>query len=105
MWGLQSGTALEGLSEVTFTPAVADTPVRKRVAARPSVVRRVEIERHVEHEARGLLNAIGLLDRCLASVVATEFERQEWTREIQASRQRLEELYAEGLDRSFHVAQ
>jgi hypothetical protein len=111
MWGVQSGFALGELCDVAYTPA-ADAPARpnaaaarEKAAARPPVVRRLQIDRHLEHEARGLLNAIALLDRCLASVVATEFERQEWTREIHESRRRLEELYAKGLDRNFHVKQ
>ena len=110
MWGVQSAFGVGELSEVIYTPAVvADAPVAKKPAAartvRPPVVRRLAIERHVEHEARGLLNAVGLLNRCLAIAVATEFERSEWTREVREAQQRLEELYAEGLDRNFHVKQ
>jgi hypothetical protein len=111
MWGVQSGFALGELCDVVYTPA-ADAPARPKAAAareeaaaRPPVVRRLQIDRHLEHEARGLLNAIGLLDRCLASVVATDFEREEWTREIREARHRLDALYAEGLDRNFHIEQ
>src|SRR4051812_8235456 len=99
MWGVQSAFGVGELSEVIYLPAVeapvAEARVAKQPAARPPVVRRLVIERHIEHEARGLLNAIGLLNRCLTSVVATEFERQGWSREIRESQQRLEQLYAE----------
>src|SRR4051812_34530752 len=106
MWGVQSAFGVGELSNVIFAPAAAETPVAEaRVATKPAAARRLVIERHVEHEARGLLNAIGLLDRCLATVVATESERLGWSRELRESQQRLEQLYAEGLDRNFHVKQ
>ena len=57
-----------------------------------------------EHEARGLLNAVVLLRRCLAVVPATEGERSDWLREIREAGERLEQLYAAGLDRGFHIA-
>ena len=60
--------------------------------------------RSAEHEARGLLNAIGLLTRCLEVVPSTPDERAEWQREIRDAGERLEQLYAAGLDRNFRDA-
>lgn len=55
----------------------------------------------VEHEARGLLNVIVLLTRCM-ELEATVTERAGWARDIEAAKQRLEQMYAAGLDRHFH---
>ena len=76
-----------------FAPTVPDFPPRRACAAKSP-----------EHEARGLLNAIGLLTRCLEAVPATEDERLGWEREIRSSRERLECLYTAGLDRNFRSA-
>ena len=101
MWGIHPGIGIGDVSQAAYVPAIEP----KKPARTERAVRRLVIERHVEHEARGLLNAIGLLQHCLAGVVATEAERQGWTREINEARQQLERLYAEGLDRNFHVKQ
>jgi hypothetical protein len=57
--------------------------------------------RSVEHEARGLINAIGLLSRCLDRGAGTEMERVSWFRQIPEAEARLEKLYAAGLSRRF----
>ena len=76
------------------TPAVTVPAFPPRVAG---------CARSAEHEARGLLNAIVLLTRCVATVPATEQERAEWGREICWSNEQLERLYAAGLDRNFRA--
>jgi len=54
-----------------------------------------------EHRARELLNGIGLLSRCLSLKESTGDERRQWRRQISASHQALEALYARGLRRDF----
>ena len=71
-------------------------PVGRQDAAHPA-------PHPAEHEARGLLNAVVLLMRCLAVVPATEGERADWLREIRDANERLEQFYAAGLERGFHL--
>ena len=54
-----------------------------------------------EHRARELLDGIALLSRRLSLNESTGHERRRWRRQITASRQGLEALYAKGLDRDF----
>ena len=60
----------------------------------------------MEFEARGLLNLIGFVTRCLdGGAGATHEERQRWRRQIENSNARLESLYEAGLPRDFLSAQ
>ena len=43
-----------------------------------------------EHEARGLLNLVGLLSHCLRNAVGTDDERRQWRREVEEAAERLE---------------
>jgi hypothetical protein len=91
-------------------PLIQTATARERAAATVTVPEfppraRAWCDRSAEHEARGLLNAMGLLTRCLAAVPATADERLGWQREICESHERLERLYAAGLDRNFRSAE
>jgi hypothetical protein len=55
----------------------------------------------MEHRARGLLNLIALLSRCLGSGSGSPGERGEWRTEIDEATERLEALYHSGLPRTF----
>ena len=50
-----------------------------------------------EHEARGLLNLVGLLSHCLRNAVATQDERRQWRREVEEAAERLESLRRAGV--------
>ena len=54
-----------------------------------------------EHRARGLLNLITLLTRCLESGGGSQAERLEWRRQTAEAADRLEMLYQSGLPRTF----
>ena len=54
----------------------------------------------LECEARGLLNLIAFATRC-AERTADEGEREQWRREVDRARGRLEGLYDAGLPRDF----
>ena len=54
----------------------------------------------LEHEGRGLLNLIVIASRCVERA-ADEGEREDWRREIDRTRGRLERLYEAGLPRDF----
>ena len=50
-----------------------------------------------EHEARGLLNLVGLLSHCLRNAIATDDERRQWRREVEEAAERLESLRRAGV--------
>lgn len=60
----------------------------------------------IEHEARGLLNLVTLLSRCLqgGDGGGSADERQAWRTEVAEANERLEGLYAAGLSRTFLTA-
>ena len=70
-----------------------------RVDPAPGAVRRGG--KDVEHEARGLLNLVALVSRCLADGAATPDERRQWLGELEKANERLEVLYRSGLSREF----
>lgn len=78
--------------------SVAPTP--GPAAPTPSAVRPQDMDR-MEHRARGLLNLIALLSRCLAGGSGSPAERGEWRNEIDEASERLEALYDAGLPRTF----
>ena len=53
----------------------------------------------LEHQARGLLNLIALVSRCLDD--GTEAERAAWRAQVAEASERLEMLYRAGLRRTF----
>jgi hypothetical protein len=53
-----------------------------------------------EHEARGLLNLIVLVERCVKNGVGAAHAVQ-WARDAASAREQLERLYAGGLPRGF----
>ena len=54
----------------------------------------------MEHEARGLLNLITLLSRCLRDAGGNA-EHARWQAEVDEAKARLERLYEAGLSRTF----
>jgi hypothetical protein len=54
-----------------------------------------------EHAARGLLNLVALLTRCVEGGGGSQAERLEWRRQVADARARLEALYQSGLSRTF----
>lgn len=69
-----------------------------RSTARPDAA--AEWAAALEHEGRGLLNLIAIASRCVERA-ADEGEREDWRREINRTRGRLERLYGAGLSRAF----
>ena len=57
-----------------------------------------------EHEARGLLNVLVLVARCLEPDVGPPPMGQQWERDRAQAQERLEQLYAAGLPRDFLLA-
>ena len=55
----------------------------------------------LEHRARGLLNLVAMVSRCLQDETATPDERREWLDEVAYANERLEALYRSGLSREF----
>jgi hypothetical protein len=53
-----------------------------------------------KHEARGLLNLIVLVERCVKDGVGAAYAVQ-WARDAASAREQLERLYAGGLPRGF----
>jgi hypothetical protein len=78
---------------------------RAEATAEPAVERRRGAHnaeaRSAEHEARGLINVIGLLSRCLDLGRGTEMERLSWVSQVEEAELQLERLYAAGLSRGF----
>ena len=58
-----------------------------------------------EHEARGLLNVVVLVERCIESDASKGAGPHQWRRERADALERLERLYARGLPRDFLIAQ
>ena len=50
-----------------------------------------------EYEARGLLNLIVLLTRCVEGTTGSVEDKQQWLRDIADARQRIADLYRAGL--------
>lgn len=55
----------------------------------------------LEHQARGLLNLVAMVSRCLQDETATPGERRQWLDEVGHANERLEALYRSGLSREF----
>ena len=55
----------------------------------------------LEHKARGLLNLVAMVSRCLEDETATPAEREQWREEIRQAGEKLEALYRGGLSRTF----
>lgn len=55
----------------------------------------------IEHEARGLLNLIGFVDRCLQSSLLSAGDHARWCRDRNQAIERLEVLYRAGLSPDF----
>ena len=55
----------------------------------------------LEHRARGLLNLIAMVSRCLQDGESTPDERRQWLEELGHANERLEALYSSGLSREF----
>ena len=58
----------------------------------------------LEHEARGLLNLIGLLSKCLAAGWGSQSERLEWRVQVADAERRLDEICQAGVPRNFETA-
>ena len=80
-------------------PAVPTAPGGERVQPGPECGRRRGEDR--EHRARGLLNLITLVSRCLRDDAATPDERRQWLEDLECANERLEALYRSGLSREF----
>ena len=55
----------------------------------------------LEHQARGLLNLVALLSRCVEGGMGSPAERSQWADEVKDAKERLEALYESGLPRTF----
>src|SRR5688500_2894485 len=78
-------------------PAPGRARAGDRVHARPG--RRSSDD--LEHQARGLLNLVAMVSRCLQDETATPDERRQWLDEVGHANERLEALYRSGLSREF----
>lgn len=58
----------------------------------------------LEHEARGLLNLIGLLSKCLGAGWGSQSERLEWRMQVADAELRLDEICQAGVPRNFDTA-
>ena len=75
-------------------------PRRDACAPRPADAGMRRLDR-MEYEARGLLNLVTLLSRCLQDGAVSAAERRGWRAEVWEANERLEALYLAGLSRTF----
>ena len=82
----------------TFTPAPHPQDGRTLSNHFPRSIERIA----AEHKARGLLQLIELVTRCLECGAGTEKDVEPWARAVADAQEELAILYRAGLPRGFH---